>query len=125
MAGSSAGFHEAEEKLLPETMDSHRALVSLMEELEAIDWYHQRVDASSDGELREILVHNRDDEKEHASMLLEWIRRRDPAFDSELRRYLFTSSPIAEASPDAAGEGGEAPPDGSLGIGDLHGKKDI
>jgi hypothetical protein len=73
----------------------HRAIVSLMEELEAVDWYNQRVDACKDAELRRILEHNRDEEKEHAAMVLEWIRRRDPKFDEELRDYLFTSEPIA------------------------------
>jgi len=68
----------------------HRALVSLMEEFEAVDWYNQRIHAGNDGELRAILQHNRDEEKEHAAMLLEWVRRRDPAFDKELRDWLFT-----------------------------------
>ena len=72
----------------------HRAIVSLMEELEAIDWYQQRVDAAGDGELKEILRHNRDEEKEHAAMVLEWIRRRDPGFDEVLRAFLFTERPI-------------------------------
>jgi ferritin-like protein len=72
----------------------HRAIVSLMEELEAVDWYNQRADACKDQELRAILQHNRDEEKEHASMVLEWIRRRDPAFDKELRDYLFTTRPL-------------------------------
>jgi ferritin-like protein len=73
----------------------HRAIVSLMEELEAVDWYNQRADACSDPELKAILAHNRDEEKEHASMVLEWIRRRDPRFDKELRDYLFTDRKIA------------------------------
>ena len=94
MAGGSAGFHEAEDALSPTTKDMHRAIVSLMEELEAIDWYQQRVDAASDGDLKEILGHNRDEEKEHAAMLLEWIRRRDPRFDEFLRAFLFTDRPI-------------------------------
>jgi ferritin-like protein len=74
----------------------HRAIVSLMEELEAADWYNQRIDGARDPELQAILAHNRDEEKEHAAMLLEWIRRRDPAFDKELRDYLFTDKPIAK-----------------------------
>jgi len=73
----------------------HRAIVSLMEELEAVDWYNQRVDACGDPDLRAILAHNRDEEKEHAAMVLEWIRRRDPRFDKELRDYLFTDKVIA------------------------------
>ncbi len=93
MAGE--GYHEPVEELSDETRDLHRAVVSLIEELEAVDWYDQRVNASKDAELKAILAHNRDEEKEHASMLLEWIRRKDPAFDKELRDYLFTEKPIA------------------------------
>jgi len=89
------GYHEALEKLSAETMDMHRAIVSLMEELEAVDWYNQRVDACDDAELKAILAHNRDEEKEHAAMILEWIRRQDPVFDTQLRKYLFTTEPIA------------------------------
>lgn len=92
---ANEGYHEALEELSSETRDMHRAIVSLMEELEAVDWYNQRVDACKDAELRAILVHNRDEEKEHAAMMLEWIRRRDPVFDKELRDYLFTDKPIA------------------------------
>ena len=79
MAGSSANYHEPVEMLQTSTLDHHRALVSLMEELEAIDWYQQRIDAAGDEELKKILAHNRDEEKEHAAMALEWLRRRDPA----------------------------------------------
>ena len=92
---SNEGYHEPVEELSAETRDMHRAIVSLMEELEAVDWYNQRVDACSYAELKAILAHNRDEEKEHAAMVLEWIRRRDPSFDKELKDYLFTSSPIA------------------------------
>ena len=82
-------FHEGEEHLAPTTRDLRRAIVSLMEELEAVDWYQQRMDAARDAELRDIkLRHNRDEEKEHAAMVLEWIRRRDPGFDTKLRAYL-------------------------------------
>jgi hypothetical protein len=73
----------------------HRAIVSLMEELEAVDWYNQRVDACEDPELKAILAHNRDEEKEHASMVLEWIRRQDAFFDAKLKEFLFTKTPIA------------------------------
>ena len=76
---ASEGLHESAEDLTPQTRDLHRAIVSLMEELEAIDWYQQR-----------------DEEKEHASMVLEWIRRHDPAFDEHLKKYLFTTLPITE-----------------------------
>jgi ferritin-like protein len=92
---SNEGYHEPVEQLSSETRDMHRAIVSLMEELEAVDWYNQRVDACSDPELRAILAHNRDEEKEHAAMALEWIRRHDPAFDHELKDYLFTDKAIA------------------------------
>src|SRR5215813_9389451 len=111
MAGGSAGFHEAAEALTSATRDMHRAIVSLMEELEAVDWYQQRVDAAADGELKDILRHNRDEEKEHAAMVLEWIRRRDPGFDHVLRTFLFTERPITAlepAAPTGNGRGGGA-----------------
>ncbi len=92
---ANEGYHEAIEQLSNETKDMHRAIVSLMEELEAVDWYNQRIDACSDEELSAILAHNRDEEKEHAAMVLEWIRRKDPTFDKELKDYLFTDKPIA------------------------------
>ena len=92
---ASEGYHEQIEDLSEETMDMHRAIVSLMEELEAVDWYNQRVDACKDKSLKAILAHNRDEEKEHAAMVLEWIRRKDPTFDKELKDYLFTDGPIA------------------------------
>jgi hypothetical protein len=91
---ANEGYHEPIEQLSPATLDMHRAIVSLMEELEAVDWYNQRVDAATDVELKGILAHNRDEEKEHASMLLEWIRRHDPRFDHELRDNLFREGPI-------------------------------
>lgn len=92
---ASEGYHEPLNELSDDTRDMHRAIVSLMEELEAVDWYNQRVDACKDDELRAILAHNRDEEKEHASMVLEWIRRHDKRFAKELRDYLFTKKPIA------------------------------
>jgi ferritin-like protein len=129
---SSMGLHEAAELLRPETIDRHRAWTSLQEELEAADWYDQRVDAATDGELGGILAHNRDEEKEHASMLLEWLRRRDPKLDQHLRTYLFTDAPILELEADDTGSGdstadntqaNSAPAsNGSLGIGSLKGK---
>jgi hypothetical protein len=94
MPQGSTTFHESEERLSPATRDMHRAIVSLMEELEAVDWYQQRMDATEDGELREILRHNRDEEKEHAAMVLEWIRRHDGVFDAKLREYLFIEGSI-------------------------------
>ncbi|WP_136417359.1 encapsulin-associated ferritin-like protein [Herbaspirillum sp. ST 5-3] len=92
---ANEGYHESLEKLSPQTMDMHRAITSLMEELEAVDWYNQRVDAATDPELKRILEHNRDEEKEHAAMVLEWIRRRDPKMDAELRETLFKGGDIA------------------------------
>jgi hypothetical protein len=88
------GMHEDRSELTDATRDMHRAIVSLMEELEAIDWYQQRVDACRDSELRAVLAHNRDEEKEHAAMTLEWIRRHDPVFDRQLREYLFQEGSI-------------------------------
>lgn len=92
---SNEGYHEPIEELSDETRDFHRAIVSLMEELEAVDWYNQRVDACKDKELKSILEHNRDEEKEHAAMVLEWIRRKDPRFSKELKEYLFTDKPLS------------------------------
>ncbi|MCB1956414.1 MAG: ferritin [Rhodocyclaceae bacterium] len=91
---ANEGYHEPIEELSDETRDMHRAITSLMEELEAVDWYNQRVDACKDKELAEILAHNRDEEKEHAAMVLEWIRRRDPTFDKELKDALFKDGEI-------------------------------
>jgi ferritin-like protein len=126
VATSSAQFHESEDVLQPGTKDRHRAIVSLMEELEAVDWYDQRVDAAGDDGLRNILRHNRDEEKEHASMLLEWVRRQDPTLDRHLRTYLFTNQPITEeeAAEEAGGGGAGVPaPAPSLGLGKLAGKE--
>lgn len=91
---SNEGYHEEIADLTDETRDMHRAISSLMEELEAVDWYNQRVDACKDPALKAILAHNRDEEKEHAAMVLEWIRRKDPVFDKELKDFLFTDTPI-------------------------------
>jgi len=109
-------LHESPEDLSAETREMHRALVSLMEELEAVDWYAQRIDATSDAELARILSHNRDEEKEHACMTLEWIRQHDPKFDEYLRQFLFQGrdESIVEAE-----HAGEAVVDRSLGIGSL------
>lgn len=132
---SSESLHESIEDLTPETRDLHRAIVSLMEELEAVDWYQQRVDATKDEELKAVLAHNRDEEIEHAMMNLEWIRRRNSAVAEAARTYLFTDGPITELEAAATGGGGSveraedandeaAKPaprkaDGSLGIGSL------
>ena len=103
---SSVGYHEPIDELSDGTRDMHRAIVSLMEELEAIDWYNQRADACKDAELKAILEHNRDEEKEHASMILEWIRRRDVAFARMLKKHTGHSGPIVteEEEAEASGE---------------------
>jgi hypothetical protein len=119
---NSQGLHEAPEQVSPATVDRHRAIASLMEELEAVDWYQQRVDATGDDDLRAILAHNRDEEKEHAAMVLEWLRRHDETIDRHLRTYLFTTASITEVeSEEAGGKVGPAAADGSLGIGALRG----
>ena len=121
---ASTQFHESEEHLRPETRDMHRAIVSLMEELEAIDWYQQRIDATGDAELREILRHNRDEEKEHAAMVLEWIRRRSPEFDTRLREYLFTEDAIVGREEAVTGKNANGAGSGpAVGIGSLRGKQ--
>ncbi len=118
MAQSSTTLHEAAEALTPQVIDRHRAIVSLMEELEAVDWYDQRAHACSDPELRRILEHNRDEEKEHACMVLEWLRRNDPELDGHLRKFLFTDGPIKDPeNKEGIGGGGSSGP--SLGIGSL------
>ncbi len=88
------GLHEDRKDLTDSTLDMHRAIESLMEEIEAVDWYQQRADACNNPELKAILAHNRDEEKEHAAMILEWIRRHDGAFDGQLREYLFKDGSI-------------------------------
>jgi len=121
----SENLHEAAEALSSETKDTHRAITSLVEELEAIDWYNQRAEACTDADLRAILVHNRDEEGEHAMMMLEWLRRKNPLFEATVRTYLQSTGPITEVEKQmkAEGEGGEAPDASgsppSLGIGSL------
>jgi ferritin-like protein len=124
---SHEGYHE--EGLPEPTKELHRALVSLMEELEAVDWYQQRADTSGDEALKAVMLHNRNEEVEHAMMTLEWIRRRDPKFDEAARTFLFTAAPIteiehakdvAEATRAGATGAGAAPlPASSLGIASL------
>ncbi|QQS01841.1 MAG: ferritin [Austwickia sp.] len=99
---SSEQLHE--QNLSAQALDRHRAIVSLMEELEAVDWYNQRVEATSDESLRRILEHNRDEEAEHAAMLIEWLRRTYPQFGEELKTYLFTEGDILEAEEKATGK---------------------
>jgi ferritin-like protein len=117
MAGSSAQLHE--DSLSPGAVNYHRGIVSLMEELEAVDWYNQRVEGTDDDSLAAVLAHNRDEEKEHAAMALEWLRRHDPVLDRHLRTYLFTEIPITDVEAEASAEA--EPADGSLAIGSLKG----
>jgi hypothetical protein len=124
MAGET--LHEERAVLTKEILDRHRALSTIMEELEAIDWYDQRIAASDDAGLRAVLTHNRDEEKEHASMLLEWVRRHDPAFDRHMRAQLFNDGRIQETEAleeSGGGDGGAGSAGsmstGSLGIGSL------
>jgi len=128
---SHEGLHERAELLTESTMNLHRALISLMEELEAIDWYQQRADACSDPALKAVMLHNRNEEVEHGMMTLEWLRRHDTTFDKFLHRYLFKEADIiaieeaADAAKAAALAEGDAMPastsDGSLGIRSLRG----
>lgn len=126
---ASAGLHESPDRLSPETVDRHRAIVSVQEELEAVDWYDQRVDAASDAELAAILAHNRDEEKEHAAMALEWLRRHDRVLDRHLRRYLFTDGPVLAMESAGGGSPGGRPTgdrgEGSLGIGSLPAERPV
>ena len=121
-------YHEPLELLSEASKDMHRAIVSLIEELEAIDWYGQRAEATADATLREVLLHHREEEVEHAMMNLEWIRRRSSEFDQKIRTYLHTAAPITpnDAEEEKAARGGGAPPGApgaptpaSLGIGSL------
>jgi ferritin-like protein len=115
MAGET--LHEDRSILTPDVLDRHRALSTIMEELEAIDWYDQRIQGAGNAELARILANNRDEEKEHASMLLEWLRRHDPGFDHHLRVQLFNEGAIRET--DEIETEPAASSDGSLGIGSL------
>lgn len=119
MAASSATLHEDPDVLGPEAINRHRAILSIIEELEAVDWYDQRVQATDDPELQAILSHNRDEEKEHAAMLLEWLRRHDEALDRHLKTYLFREGPITAL--EAAVKSQTAKTDGSLGVHSLRG----
>jgi ferritin-like protein len=129
---ASTTYHEPLELLSEHSKDLHRAITSLMEELEAIDWYQQRAEATQDLALRAVLEHNRDEETEHAMMVLEWLRRVSPVFDAHIRTYLMKEGPITglealakrrndgdvtgQQNRGAPGAGG---PGGSLGVGSL------
>ncbi len=114
-------YHEPTDELSNEARDFHRALTSLKEEIEAVDWYHQRVERCHDADLKAVLAHNRDEEIEHACMTLEWLRRKMPAWDSQLRAYLFKSEPIIAMEHSEHGAPHEQPSD--LGIGSLKKKE--
>jgi ferritin-like protein len=126
-AMSSESYHEPIELLSEHTKNTHRAIVSLKEELEAIDWYQQRAEACTDEELRSVLTHNKNEEVEHAMMTLEWLRRTNPVFGTNIATYLNSSGPILEVEKQktgGGGSGGEAgTPSTSLGIGSLKGMK--
>jgi hypothetical protein len=122
---ANAGYHEPVDELSAETRSLHRALRTVMEELEAIDWYQQRADAATNEELKAVMVHNRDEEVEHAAMALEWLRRAVPKFDEMFRQYLFTQAPLLEieeeeeSDGEPGGSGDQATGDRDLGIGNL------
>lgn len=124
---SSESLHEPSELLSEDTKNQHRAIVSLMEELEAVDWYQQRAEACSDPELKAVLVHNKNEEVEHAMMTLEWLRRKVPVFAENIGTYIGSSGPIVGVEQGATGGGAggaEAPSlSVSLGIGSLKGMK--
>jgi hypothetical protein len=117
-----ADFHEPAETLSETTKNYSRALKSLKEEVEAIDWYGQRVDATADPALAAIMAHNRDEEIEHACMALEWLRRNMPEWDEAMRTFLFTSGDITELEEASREGGGPAGGVGSSGLG-IGGKK--
>ena len=119
---ASDAYHEPLELLSAETRNMHRAVVSLAEELEAIDWYQQRADACSDPPLKDVLLHNKNEEIEHATMLLEWIRRHGAHFDEMMRRYLFTESVVDRMEKGTAPPGAASPAMTTLGIGSMKGK---
>ncbi|WP_010664449.1 encapsulin-associated ferritin-like protein [Marinilabilia salmonicolor] len=112
-----SNYHEPAEELSQEARNFSRALNSLKEEVEAVDWYHQRVDLTEDESLKKIMAHNRDEEIEHACMTIEWLRRNMPGWDEELRTYLFTEGDITELEEGEEGESGGG--SDSLGIGKI------
>jgi hypothetical protein len=121
-----SAYHEPEGELSPSDRDLHRALTSLKEEIEAVDWYHQRVVTCNDASLKSVLAHNRDEEIEHACMAIEWLRRTVPKWDENLRTYLFSEGEITGVEVAATSETGHADQtvrprshDGSLNVGSL------
>ena len=126
MPDNSTTLHEDASVIGADVVNRHRAVASIMEELEAVDWYDQRVAATNDPELAEVLAHSRDEEKEHAAMTLEWLRRHDPGLDAALRQYLFTEGSIVALEHQATGDGPTpTPAEGGLGIGSLRTGKDL
>lgn len=119
---ASNTYHEPLELLSSETRDMHRAIVSLMEELEAIDWYQQRADACADAQLKAVLVHNKNEEIEHAAMVMEWIRRHNDHFDTMMRRYLFSAASIVDIEGGGPSSTGPATAPDTLGIGSMKGR---
>ncbi len=113
----SSQYHEPPEELSAKTRDCTRILVSLKEEIEAVDWYNQRMDLATDDQVRKILEHNRNEEMEHACMALEWLRRNMPNWDAMLRTYLFTDGDILSIEEDSEGHGGDAHGGHSSGTG--------
>lgn len=111
---SHESLHEREENISQATLDAHRAIVSLMEECEAVDWYRQRADACGDIELRDILLHNMHEEMEHAAMLLEWLRRTTPRLDTILKTYLFTQGDITRLEEKVTGKAGKTGSGGAV-----------
>jgi hypothetical protein len=126
---SSESYHEPIELLSEGTKNMHRAIVSLKEELEAVDWYQQRAEACTDAELRAVITHNKNEEIEHAMMNLEWIRRHCEVFDANIRTYINSKGPILAvekaqtASESGGGSSASSSSSSSLGIGSLKGGK--
>lgn len=118
-------YHEPEAKLSEEAIDYHRIIKSVIEELEAVDWYNQRAEATNDPDVQAIVEHNRDEEIEHACMGLEWLRRNNPVWDEMLRTFLFQTAKITEIEEEGEAEGGEveeAPASSkTLGLGNMKG----
>ena len=102
---NSAQWHENYDDMSDEVLNFSRALKSLQEELEAVDWYMQRAQATKDDQLKRILLHNRNEEIEHAMMVLEYLRRMDPTFNKHMKTYLFTTADILEVEDEAEKEG--------------------
>ena len=112
-------FTEPADILDQQTADQAKALKSLMEEVEAVNYYNQRVAATPNTELQQLLAHNRDEEIEHAVMLIEWLRRNMEGWDKELKTYLFTSAPLVHGETESETGGGSDTPSSGLGIGSL------